>query len=142
MTINLEKLKDLEPCEDRLENYVKHYETWEGTFSEFLELEMISDLDKVWVFAYIKEIPDNIKRRFAVWCVNQCKTEVNEINEFQKLIAELYESTGHESIEHMKDDKYRAADRAAYWAAYGAADSAAERKKQVEKIKELLEVSE
>lgn len=49
MIIDKQFLKSLDPCTDRWENYLEHYSDWSGTRLEFLELEKISDRDKLWV---------------------------------------------------------------------------------------------
>lgn len=49
MIIDKQFLKSLEPCIDRWKNYLEHYSEWSGTRLEFLELEKISDRDKLWV---------------------------------------------------------------------------------------------
>jgi len=40
------------PCIDGWENLIKHYPNWSGSLLEFMELELIPDKDKVWLFSY------------------------------------------------------------------------------------------
>ena len=135
MIITREFLESFNPCKDRWENYLTHYSDWEGTLLEFMELDKISDTDKIWVFT--RKIPEleKIQRKFAVACMLSCLSDSEELTAFQYLIALLYESNDYESIENLKDDEYRSADLAAYrapnlaayWVEYRAADWAAQR---------------
>ena len=48
-TVNSEKIKKLDPCNDRFENYIQHYGDRTFTVKEFLALKHITFSDKVWV---------------------------------------------------------------------------------------------
>ena len=153
MKINKEFLKKLSSCEGRWKNYLEHYSEFSGNLLEFMELNKISTEDKLWVFTQkIKDI-EKLQRKFAVFCMDRCQTDVKEIQEYQVLIMLMYESEDFGSIEHLKTTyraayraaywaadraTYWAADRAAYWAAERATDRAAEREIQLNIIKYLL----
>jgi len=48
--INLEYIKSLNPCQNRLNNYIEHYSDFEGTLEQFLRLKKITQADKEWVY--------------------------------------------------------------------------------------------
>ena len=56
--INKEFLKSLDPCTDRWKNYLTHYSEWSGTTLEFMDLEHISDKDRLWVGLRPEIIPE------------------------------------------------------------------------------------
>ena len=56
--INLEYIKELKPCKNRLANYIEHYRSFTGGLSEFLDLDKITHKDKLWV--YFRSIPKEI----------------------------------------------------------------------------------
>ena len=129
--ITKEILETFNPCEDRWENYMKHYSKWTGTLLGFMSLDKLSAKDKIWVFSKEYKELEVLQRRFACLCMDRCQTDIEEVNSFQLLVLLMYESTDYTSIEHLKDEAYRAADnaaaRAADWAAVRAADWAAAR---------------
>lgn len=47
--ISLDYIKSLNPCGDRLENYLKHYSDFSGSLNDFLDLTEITFKDKIWV---------------------------------------------------------------------------------------------
>lgn len=47
--VNLEVIKTLNPCKDRLDNYVKFYENKSFTKRHFMGLKNISHQNKLWV---------------------------------------------------------------------------------------------
>src|ERR1035437_414779 len=48
--INTKYIKSLNPCQDRLDNWVEHYKEFESTLTAFLDLQSITYKDKIWVF--------------------------------------------------------------------------------------------
>jgi len=64
--INTEIIKALKPCEDRLDNYLSHYEDFKGDIQDFLLLDKISHSDKLWVT--LRLVPRIILETFAVDC--------------------------------------------------------------------------
>lgn len=55
MRINKNYLESLNPCRNRYKNFLEHYPNFDGSLSEFLDLENISYHDKLWV--YFRSIP-------------------------------------------------------------------------------------
>jgi hypothetical protein len=51
MKITLKKIEKLNPCKDRLENFVKHNPDFKGSVRDFLSLDTITYSDKTWVCA-------------------------------------------------------------------------------------------
>jgi hypothetical protein len=49
MKINLELISKLEPCKDRLDNYVNFYGNKDFTPAQFMGLKNITQNDKMWV---------------------------------------------------------------------------------------------
>ena len=64
--INIEYLKSLKPCKNRLDNAIKYYSKFEGDILDVLSLDNISSEDKVWLAS--KVLPDNILHRFSIEC--------------------------------------------------------------------------
>ena len=155
MIINKDVIEKLNPCIGSFQQGLKDYPSWEGNFIEFLDLDKINDIDKIWVFSKLP-FSDELKREFAFMCaaraVDEC--DLSEVKDFFMLILFQYEASY--LFEH--DEEYWAAaqaancaaDCAAYWAAdwaaYRAADWAvnrdAEQNIQIEMIKYLLEVKD
>lgn len=48
--INTAYIKTLDPCQDRFDNWKKHYDNFDLSLSEFLDLSQITHRDKLWVF--------------------------------------------------------------------------------------------
>ncbi len=115
--MNLQEIKGI----DGWENLIKHYPNWSGSLLEFMELKLISDKDKIWLFSYTKSVNDSIKREFAFICgeIAMQYTNKAEIHEFHILNLLDYNSNSFDSA------AYHAAYSAAYSAAYHAADSTA-----------------
>jgi len=132
MQINKEFLKSLSPCKDRWKNYLKYYDNFSGSLSEFMELDKISVDDKFWLFTKeINELKD-AQREFAFICADRVVSEANikELTEFHELNIHIYESG---NLELLNSDEYYAADSAANRAAYNK-----EREIQLDIIKNLL----
>jgi len=66
MQINKEFLKSLNPCADRYENYLEHNASFDGSISDFLELDTISYEDKVWVA--VRVLTSNQVVNWSVLC--------------------------------------------------------------------------
>ena len=47
--ITLSSIKALDPCKDRLDNFIEHYPEFKGTLEEFFELNHITIHDKLWL---------------------------------------------------------------------------------------------
>lgn len=61
MKITLNKLKKLEPCEDRLNNFLQYYPKFFGSLKQFIELENITYNDKVWAATKLFTKKQNVK---------------------------------------------------------------------------------
>lgn len=61
MKITLNKIKKLEPDEDRLNNFIKHYPNFSGSLKQFIELENISYIDKMFVVTNLFTKEQNMK---------------------------------------------------------------------------------
>ena len=155
--MNLQEIKNLEPCIHRWENLIKHYPNWSGSLLEFMELKLISDKDKVWLFNHTKSVNDSIKKEFAFICAEIAMqyTDKEAIHEFHILNLLDYISNSFDCAANYAANSaaycvanyaanyaaYSAADHAAYYAADSTADSEA-RRNQVDIIKNLLEGDE
>jgi len=64
--VNSDIIKSLLPCEDRLVNYLKHYNELNFDILEFLALDKITTEDKVWVA--LKLMPKELVAAFALEC--------------------------------------------------------------------------
>jgi len=119
--MNLLEIKGI----DGWKNLIKHYPNWSGSLLEFMELKLISDKDKVWLFSYTKSVNDSIKREFAFICgeIAMQYTNKAEIHEFHILNLLDYISNSFDSA--ADSAAYYAADSTAYYAADSAADSTA-----------------
>ena len=66
MQISTEKIKTLNPCVDRFNNYLKHYADFKGSVADFAMLENITYQDKIWVL--VRLMTHVQKMQFAVKC--------------------------------------------------------------------------
>jgi hypothetical protein len=64
--INTDIIKSLNPCKDRLDNWLVHYKAFEGDLVEFLDLPNISYTDKIWVA--VRVMPRFLVEVFAIDC--------------------------------------------------------------------------
>jgi len=116
--ITAEMIMDKEPCEDWTEERVRKYIGKGKTLKEILEIKEVSEEDRIWCVT--RFLPDKTNRAFAIWCAQQCRTDVQEIKDYIKVIKRYYAGKA-------TDEELMAAERAAYWAADGAAYWVAER---------------
>jgi len=165
-TISVKEIRKYKPCYDPTE-IEGITEKTKMTLLDWInyKAEKLTDEDKVWLFA---KIGTNLQRRkFAIWCARQCETKVKEIKKYIDTAEKyyIYKTATKRELDKAERVAYWAADNAADWAAFRAADNAADwaafraafraadseansaadwtayravRKKQVEKIKELL----
>ncbi len=63
MMINLEYVKSLNPCADRLKNAEEHYKDLEISLHDFLDLNKITHQDKLWI--YFRSIPQELIGKVA-----------------------------------------------------------------------------
>ena len=161
MKITVEAILAKRPClgwtEERLRTFIGNGKT----LSECLRLRGVSDGDKIWCVS--RFLPDKVNRKFAIWCARQCKTKLKEIKDFIDVTEKFYngEATKEELILADKtacrkafrtadwmayNAAYNAAYSGAYWAAYNAvystSYSGAMFKKQLRKLKEIVQALE
>jgi len=64
--ITTEIIKTLNPCNDRFDIWIEHYNDFNGTILEFLDLENITHSDKLWVA--LRLLPRHTVEVFAIDC--------------------------------------------------------------------------
>jgi len=57
MKINTELIKKFKPCQDRMDNFEKEYPNYNEELSDFLQLDKITFVDKIWVSVRVKNNP-------------------------------------------------------------------------------------
>jgi hypothetical protein len=62
--INKDVIKKLNPCSSRFDNYLQHYDSFNGNITKFLDLENISHSDKLWVS--LRVMPRHLVEIFAI----------------------------------------------------------------------------
>ncbi len=135
MRINTEKIKDLGPCKDRLDNYLKHYPDFDGSLEDFIMLKELTYDDKVWVFVRIATLEQNV--RWSLLCASKvlsifeekCPGDKRPRQALYAVKAWLNSPTKENAYavsEATRDAAYaaRAASEAARAAAYAASDAA------------------
>jgi len=145
--INTKILTALNPCPDRLDNWVKHYNNFNGSIFRFLKLKKITAKDKIWVF--LKLTSRENKEYFAIDCAFSAINHVNNAAASADAAAAYAAAYAASIYAATAADAAYAADAAAaaYAAAYADAaydatyaDAAydAERSRQIEAIIYLL----
>ena len=61
MIINTDIIRDLKPCQQRLDNFLEHYPNFNGDINKFLNLKKITYFDKLWVIFRVLPKKDVIK---------------------------------------------------------------------------------
>ena len=113
--ITVKMIMDKKPCVDWTEEKVRKYIGKGKTLKEILEIKEVSEEDRIWCVT--RFLPDKTNRAFAIWCAQQCRTDVQEIKDYIKVIKRYYAGKA-------TDEELMAAERAAYGAAEGADDRA------------------
>jgi len=75
--VNSDIIKSLTPCEDRLVNYLNHYNKLNFDILEFLALDKITTEDKVWVS--VRLMPKELVAAFAVDCASRASTYAAQV---------------------------------------------------------------
>jgi len=130
--ITVEMIMDKKPCVEWTEERVRGYIGKGKTLKQILTLKNVSSDDKIWCVT--RFLPDKTNRAFAIWCAEQCKTDVQQIKDYIKVIKRYYSG---KATKAELWAAYWAAYLAAYWAADSAACpaySASERNKQIKKL--------
>ena len=129
MKITTQLITALNPCKDRLDNYLQHYSNLEFTFDDFIDLEHISYNDKIWVAKQV--LNKNQLCHFGLLCaesvLNIFESKYPEDKRVGDCIRYLIKVKNFEDITKIQKEKiimHRDAAYAAYAAAY-AADAAA-----------------
>lgn len=118
-------IMEKKPCDDWTEERVRKYIGKGKTLKEILQIKGVDADDKIW--CVVQFLPDKTNRAFAIWCMEQCKTDVQEIKDYIKVIKRYY--SGKAIYKELG-----AANWAANWAAY----SAAMRNKQIKKLLTMI----
>ena len=133
MKVNAKKIKALTPCDDRFDNFLKHYAKFNGDMLEFLALKKITANDKVWVA--VRLMPRHLVEVFAIDCA------VNAQDYAADAAADAT-AAAYYAAAAAAAAAYRAAANAAYYAAHAAADADAmvdqERERQVDALAFLM----
>ena len=137
--VNSEIIKSLRPCEDRLVNYLKHYNELNFDILEFLALDKISAEDKVWVS--VRLMPVNLVQRFAMDCASRASTYAAQAVDATYAAQAVFYASSTASYPGRAD--LFAYDVAYYTslAAYASLASAEERELQLKSIAQLIEES-
>jgi hypothetical protein len=147
VTITLETIKSFNPCEDGLENFIKHHKDFSGSPLDLLELGNVSSSDKFWLLFRDEFIPENdlheIACKFAESVLHIYEEQYpndqrplqaieakrkfikGEISEKKVYAARAAAWDARDAAEAAAWNAAGAAARAAAWAAAGAARAAA-----------------
>lgn len=134
MRINNQIIKALNPCKDRLNNYLRYYENRDLTVRQFFKLANITHHDKLWVV--LRLVSYETKVVFTLDCVFSANAANAAYAAYS--VADVYTADAYDAYANA------AADAAAYaiYAAYAAANVAAERARQFESLLYLIEGEE
>jgi len=149
ISVNSKIIKSLLPCEDRLVNYLKHYNEFNFDILEFLALDKITTEDKIWVS--VRLMPKELVAAFAVDCASRASTYAAKSSNYDAAsyadLAASYAAKAASLASYVQDASYAAsyADLAAH-AAYDASSYAAltadlaaeERELQLKSIAQLI----
>jgi len=80
MKINKDVIQKLNPCKDRIDNFITHYGTKDYTLKGFLSLDEITYTDKIWVVTKLFTQEQNVK-----WSI---KCAESTLDNFEKLYPE------------------------------------------------------
>ena len=64
--VNKKVIAKMHPCKDRFDNYLANYSSFNGSILEFLDLDKISSIDKIWVT--LRLLPQEQLEYFAIDC--------------------------------------------------------------------------
>ena len=123
MKINKDVIAELSPCESRFNNYLAHYNDFNGDLSEFIKLENITYGDKVWVFIRLATKEQNVK--WAALCAKSVLHVFETKYPNDKRPRQAIDAILNNEINSEVRKSTYAAD-AAYAAAYAAYDAVAD----------------
>jgi hypothetical protein len=120
MQISTKKIKALNPCADRFNNYLEHYSDFKGSVADFAMLENITYEDKIWVLVRLMSHAQKVE--FTVKCASSVLDvfEAKFSDDRPRKALEAAEKWLNNPCEETRLAAYAAAD-----AAYAAADAAA-----------------
>ncbi len=135
--VNTKVISDLKPCTDRYNNWVNHYNDFDGDILEFLELENITARDKVWVS--LKILPRFIVEVFAIDCAFRANAAAADAAAYAAAAADAaaYAAAAADAAAAAAYAAY-AADAADAAAAYAAYAASIERENQVDSLIMLI----
>ena len=139
--ITVEMIMKEKPCPDWTEERVRKYIGKGKTLKEILQIKDVDPADRIW--CAINFLPDETNMKFAIWCVEQCWTDIEEIKEYIKTVKRFYagQATREELCRVDWPDDWKN-DGEAYWVACWTAawadDSAAMRNKQIKKLLTMI----
>jgi len=158
--IDVDMIMGLSPCEEWTRERVESYIGEGKTLLEILDLS-IDASDRIW--AVTQFLPDKTNQVFAIWCARQCETDVKEVTQYIDVIERYYAGAAtNEELSAAWGAAYSAVDLDAIWAVYWAADSAAYsaadwaaytaadwvadkvemQKRQIDKLKQMIQEGE
>jgi hypothetical protein len=132
--VNKSVIANLEPCQDRLDNYLAHYSNFNGSILEFLDLEHISSTDKIWVA--VRLLPREQLEYFAIDCAFAATAYMMPADTHLYAVATVTRRAAYETVCYAVYNASTAASNASY---SSGADYGAERQNQVEVLKYLIE---
>ncbi len=126
LSINTKVIAALNPCRDRFNNWLKHYEAADLDILEFLALDEITASDKIWVS--VRVLPIQLVEIFAIDCAVKTVYTAGDYADAAAYAAALY-----------ADDAVAAnADAAAFAATTVTAAYDAERELQIDALAYLV----
>ena len=147
ITINVQILRAMDPRRSRFDgNFLVHYPNFNGTWSEFLELDKISYDDKIWVARRV--LNRNKLTHFAVLCAQSVlsiyENKYPDDKRVSDLISFMITIADFSNLSNEQQTKLRELRSAAYaaYAADAAATAAAARKVQQELNISFLKIVE
>ena len=104
MKITVSDIMKNHPCVEWTEEMIADKIGEGKTLLEISRLRGVEIADKIWCIT--RFLPDDVNRKFAIWCARQCKTNVPEIGLYIDAIEKFYFGKG-------TKDNMEAADMAA-----------------------------
>jgi len=135
--VDLEVIKSLVPCLDRYENYFHHYEYFEGSLEDFLDLNELTHNDKLWVS--LRLIPRFLIEVFAIDCAVAAAAYAAYANAVAYADYAAYANAGADYVDYAASAAYANAAAGAS-AAYAA--GASEKQRQIEALIYLIQSHE
>lgn len=129
MLITTDKVKELNPCDDRFDNFTNEYPDYSGTLRDFIKLDKITYDDKVWVFTRLLDKDTLVK--WSIKCAYSVKYIYDNEMKDGKLDYVFNTLNNIENFNNMSESEIDAA-RSAAWSARLAVRSAESARSAVE----------